>query len=217
MRELYFEQLDAIVDDLVAMTRSVRDAVHEATDALLSANQNAAEAVISGDREIDASREVIEEHTLQLLATQQPVATDLRMLVATLRMVADLERMGDLAVHIAKVARMRMPDKAVPDSMQKTMAQMADIAVRMVDSTSRIVADRDVEAAKALDEEDDEMDHLRTSLFRRLLSDDWAYGVEPAIDIALLGRYYERIGDHAVSMGKRVVYFVTGEHAVTTD
>jgi phosphate transport system protein len=217
MRELYFEQLDAIVDDLVAMTRSVRDAVHEATDALLTANQNAAEAVISGDREIDASREVIEEHTLQLLATQQPVATDLRMLVATLRMVADLERMGDLAVHIAKVARMRMPDKAVPESMAATMGQMADIAVRMVDATSRIVADRDVEAAKALDEEDDEMDQLRRSLFRRLLAEDWAHGVESAIDIALLGRYYERIGDHAVSMGRRVVYFVTGEHTITVD
>jgi phosphate transport system protein len=211
MRDLYFEQLDAIVDDLVAMTTSVRDAVHEATDALLTANQSAAEAVISGDREIDASREVIEEHALQLLATQQPVASDLRMLVATLRMVADLERMGDLAVHIAKVARMRMPDQAVPRTMRSTMTQMADVAVRMVDATSRIVADRDVDAARALDEEDDEMDKLRRSLFRKLLSDDWEYGVEPAIDIALLGRYYERIGDHAVSMGRRVVYFVTGE------
>jgi phosphate transport system protein len=217
MRDLYFEQLDAIVDDLVAMTTSVRDAVHEATDALLTANQTAAEAVISGDREIDASREVIEEHALQLLATQQPVASDLRMLVATLRMVADLERMGDLAVHIAKVARMRMPDQAVPQSMRATMSQMADVAVRMVDATARIVADRDVEAAQALDEEDDEMDNLRRSLFRRLLSDDWAYGVEPAIDIALLGRYYERIGDHAVSMGRRVVYFVTGEHPITVE
>jgi phosphate transport system protein len=217
MRDLYFDQLDAIVDDLVAMTTSVRDAVHEATDALLRANQPAAEAVISGDREIDASREVIEEHALQLLATQQPVASDLRMLVAALRMVADLERMGDLAVHIAKVARMRMPDRAVPEALQATMAQMAEVAVRMVDSTAGIVADRDVEAARGLDEEDDEMDQLRRSLFRKLLSDDWSYGVEPAIDVALLGRYYERIGDHAVSMGRRVVYFVTGERPVTVD
>jgi phosphate transport system protein len=217
MRDLYFDQLDAIVDDLVAMTTSVRDAVHEATDALLRANQPAAEAVISGDREIDASREVIEEHALQLLATQQPVASDLRMLVAALRMVADLERMGDLAVHIAKVARMRMPDRAVPEALQATMAQMAEVAVRMVDSTAGIVADRDVEAARGLDEEDDEMDQLRRSLFRKLLSDDWNYGVEPAIDVALLGRYYERIGDHAVSMGRRVVYFVTGERPVTVD
>jgi phosphate transport system protein len=217
MRDLYFDQLDSIVDDLVAMTTSVRDAVHEATDALLTANQSAAEAVISGDREIDATREVIEEHALQLLATQQPVATDLRMLVAALRMVADLERMGDLAVHIAKVARMRMPDQAVPEPLHATMEQMATVAVRMVDGTARIVADRDVEAARGLDEEDDEMDQLRRSLFRKLLSDDWSFGVEPAIDLALLGRYYERIGDHAVSMGRRVVYFVTGERSVQVD
>jgi phosphate transport system protein len=217
MRDLYFDQLDSIVDDLVAMTTSVRDAVHEATDALLTANQSAAEAVISGDREIDATREVIEEHALQLLATQQPVATDLRMLVAALRMVADLERMGDLAVHIAKVARMRMPDQAVPEPLHATMEQMAKVAVRMVDGTARIVADRDVEAARGLDEEDDEMDQLRRSLFRKLLSDDWSFGVEPAIDLALLGRYYERIGDHAVSMGRRVVYFVTGERSVQVD
>jgi phosphate transport system protein len=217
MRDLYFDQLDSIVDDLATMTTSVRDAVHEATKALLSADQNAAEAVISGDREIDATQEMIEERALQLLATQQPVATDLRMLVAALRMVADLERMGDLAVHIAKVARMRLPDGAVPESLQPTMERMAAIAVRMVDSTATIVADRDVEAARGLEDEDDEMDQLRRSLFRILLSDDWAYGVEPAIDLALLGRYYERIGDHAVSMGKRVVYFVTGEAPVSVD
>jgi phosphate transport system protein len=217
MRDLYFDQLDAIVDDMVAMTTSVRDAVDEATRALLEADQTAAEAVISGDREIDASREGIEEHALQLLATQQPVASDLRMLVAALRMVADLERMGDLAVHIAKVARMRLPDGAVPESLRPTMAQMAAVAERMVDATARIVADRDVDAARGLADEDDEMDQLRRSLFRILLSEDWAYGVEPAIDIALLGRYSERIGDHAVSMGKRVVYFVTGESPVSVD
>ena len=217
MRDLYFGQLDAVVDDLVALTTSVRDAVHQATDALLTADREAAEAVISGDREIDAGRELIEDRILQLLATQQPVASDLRMLVAALRMVSDLERMGDLAVHVAKIARMRMPEPAVPPPLRATMLQMAEVAVRMVDATARIVADQDAEAARELDSADDEMDRLRTSLFRRLLSGDWAYGVEPAIDLALLGRYYERIGDHAVSMGRRVVYFVTGEHPVPVE
>jgi phosphate transport system protein len=139
------------------------------------------------------------------------------MLVAALRMVADLERMGDLAVHIAKVARMRLPDGAVPETERPTMSKMADVAVRMVDATARIVADRDVDAARGLVDEADEMDELRRSLFLTLLSDDWSHGVEPAIDIALLGRYYERIGDHAVSMGKRVVYFVTGETPISAD
>jgi len=212
MRDLYYDQLDGILDDLVAMTGAVRDAVREATVALLSAKADAAESVISGDRSIDMTRELLEERTLQLLATQQPVAGDLRVLVAAMRMVADLERMGDLAVHIAKVARMRMPEIAVPETLRPTMARMAEVAERMVGSASSIIAERDVEAALDLEDEDDEMDQLRRLLFRMLLSEDWSYGVEPAIDIALLGRYYERIGDHAVSMGRRVVYLVTGEH-----
>jgi phosphate transport system protein len=217
MRNAYFDQLDTIVEDLVAMTDDVQVAVARATRALLSADAEVAERVISDDVDIDAARERVEQKAFDLLALQQPVAKDLRMLVAALRMVADLERMGDLAVHIAKVARMRLPDGAVPESLQPTMERMAAIAVRMVDANATIVADRDVDAALGLEDEDDEMDQLRRSLFRILLSDDWAYGVEPAIDLALLGRYYERIGDHAVSMGKRVVYFVTGEAPVSVD
>ncbi|HZG97292.1 MAG TPA: phosphate signaling complex protein PhoU [Nocardioidaceae bacterium] len=211
MRDLYYDQLDGIVDDLVAMTDAVRDSVREATSALLNARAEAAEHVISGDRAIDRSRELIEDRALQLLATQQPVAGDLRMLVATLRMVADLERMGDLSVHVAKVARMRMPLPAVPDSVKPTMERMAEVAESMVASAAKILSERDVEGAIELEAEDDEMDLLRRSLFRTLLEDEWVYGVEPAIDIALLGRYYERIGDHAVSMARRVVYLVTGE------
>ena len=215
MRDLYYDQLDGIVDDLVAMTDAVRDSVREATSALLNARAEAAEHVISGDRAIDRSRELIEDRALQLLATQQPVAGDLRMLVATLRMVADLERMGDLSVHVAKVARMRMPLPAVPDSVKPTMERMAEVAESMVASAAKILSERDVEGAIELEAEDDEMDLLRRSLFRTLLEDEWVYGVEPAIDIALLGRYYERIGDHAVSMGRRVIYLVTGQHPVT--
>lgn len=211
MRDQYYEQLDSIVDDLVALTNSVRRAVGGATTALLEADGQVAESVIAGDKLIDEATEAIEERALLLLATQQPVATDLRQLVATLRMVADLDRMGDLSVHIAKVARMRMPESAVPESLRPTIVQMAVVADQMIDAASRIVANRDVVAAARLEDEDDEMDQLRRSLFRSLLSDDWGHGVEPAIDLALLGRYYERIGDHAVSMARRVVYLVTGE------
>ncbi|MGZ5369584.1 MAG: phosphate signaling complex protein PhoU [Aeromicrobium sp.] len=211
MRDQYYEQLDSIVDDLVALTNSVRRAVSGATAALLNADGQAAETVIANDKDIDEATELIEERALLLLATQQPVATDLRQLVATLRMVADLDRMGDLSVHIAKVARMRVPDSAVPEPLRPTIVQMAAVADQMIDAASRIVANRDVIAAERLEEEDDEMDQLRRSLFRTLLSDEWGHGVEPAIDLALLGRYYERIADHAVSMARRVVYLVTGE------
>ncbi|AWB91237.1 phosphate signaling complex protein PhoU [Aeromicrobium chenweiae] len=211
MRDQYYEQLDAIVDDLVDLTGTVRRAVADATKALLEADGQIAESVIAGDKDVDEATETVEERTLLLLATQQPVATDLRQLIATLRMLADLQRMGDLSVHVAKIARRRMPESAVPEHLHPTILSMAAVADSMIDSASRIVANRDVAKAAQLEAEDDEMDLLRKDLFRSLLGDSWDYGVEPAVDVALLGRYYERIGDHAVSMARRVVYLVTGQ------
>ncbi|GAA0196966.1 MULTISPECIES: phosphate signaling complex protein PhoU [unclassified Aeromicrobium] len=213
MRDAYYEQLDTIVDDLVQLTGTVRKAVAASTAALLNADGPLAEQVIAGDKQIDESTEEIEERALLLLATQQPVATDLRQLVATLRMLTDLQRMGDLSVHVAKVARMRMPDVAVPTTLQPTIMAMASVADQMIHAASRIVANRDIDAATKLEDTDDEMDRLRKDLFRALLGGTWEHGIEPAIDLALLGRYYERIGDHAVSMARRVVYLVTGELA----
>ncbi len=211
MREAYIEQLDSIVDDLVTMTQDVRHAVAEATKALLTADAETAERVISDDAELDALRERVEARCFELLALQQPVATDLRMLVAALRMVADLERMGDLSVHVAKVARLRVPALAVPDEMVPTIERMATVAERMVARVCQIIAERDVDGALKLEEDDEEMDNLRQSSFRLMLDDSWPHGVEPAVDIALLGRYYERIADHAVSLARRVVYLVTGQ------
>lgn len=211
MRDQYHEQLDSIVDDLVELTGTVRRAVAASTAALLNADGPLAERVIDGDKVVDETVENIEERALLLLTLQQPVATDLRQLVATLRMLTDLERMGELAVHVAKVARLRMPEVAVPVNLQPTIMAMASVADQMIHAASRIVGNRDVVAAGKLENTDDEMDKLRTELFRTLLSDSWSHGVEPAIDLALLGRYYERIGDHAVSMARRVVYLVTGE------
>jgi phosphate transport system protein len=217
MRDAYFDQLDAIVDELVTMTHEVQEAVGRATEALLTADAEIAEKVISDDAIIDAARERVESRSFELLALQQPVASDLRMLVAALRMVADLERMGDLSVHVAKVARLRVPQVAVPAEMVPTIQRMAQVAEKMVGTVAGIIADRDVEGARRLEEDDEEMDQLRRSSFRLMLDDTWPHGVEPAVDIALLGRYYERIADHAVSLARRVVYLVTGETVTTVD
>jgi phosphate transport system protein len=211
MRDLYYDQLDAIVDELVSMTRAVRTAVGQATQALFTGGAELAEQVISDDAVIDLARERVEDRSFELLALQQPVAGDLRMLVAGLRMVGELERMGDLSVHIAKVARLRVPALAVPQEIEPTIRRMAEVAEHMVDSVADVIADRDVDAAHELEQADDEMDQLRRSSFRLLLGEDWTHGVEPAVDVALLGRYYERIADHAVSLARRVVYLVTGE------
>ncbi len=214
MRHQYYEQLDRIIDDLVRVTDRVRRSVGEATSALLDTDVPTAERVISAGGDIETAVDEIEERALVLLATQQPVATDLRQLVATLRMVADLQRMSALAVHVAKIARRRAPEAAVPSPVRPLIGDMARVGDAMIASASRIVAGRDLDAAAELELEDDRMDRLRRDLFRVLLDSDWEHGVDTAIDLALLGRYYERIGDHAVSMGRRVVFLVTGEMPV---
>ena len=212
MRENYREQLDDILADLVQMCQTVSSAVRTATTALLEADLQLAETVISEDVAIDAKQADIEARAFTLLARQSPVAGELRTLVATLRMVTELERMGDLAAHVAKIARLRYPEVAVPASMRANFVRMGDVAEKMVVTAGQTLNDRNIETAQELRDRDEEMDELRRSQFRQLLSDDWAHGVEAAVDVALLGRYYERIADHAVSIARRVVFLVTGEH-----
>jgi len=212
MREQFHEQLDAVFVDLAGICRQVEVAVRQATAALMTGDAAIAEEVISADAEIDRARDAVEEAAFDLLSLQQPVAGDLRTVVAALRMVSELERMGDLSVHVAKIARLRVPDVAVPDDIRPTVNKMATVAEDMVHRVALIITNRDVKAASILRADDEEMDQLRRASFTELLSDDWSHGVEAAVDIALLGRYYERIADHAVSVADRVVFVVTGEH-----
>ncbi|MBU2695834.1 phosphate signaling complex protein PhoU [Nocardioides sp. WV_118_6] len=212
MRDAYTDQLDAIFDDLAAISRRVQVAVAEATEALMTGDATTAEKVISEDAAIDRAREQVEERAFELLSLQAPVAGDLRTVVAALRMVAELERMGDLSVHVAKIARLRVPDVAVPDEVRPTFERMGAVAEDMVARVTEVIAGRDVEAAIALGRDDEEMDQLRRRSFAELLGDEWTHGVEAAVDIALLGRYYERIADHAVSIANRVIFVVTGHN-----
>ncbi len=217
MRELFHEQLDGVFEDLAAIGQLVVTAVDQATQALLTGDAVKAEAVISADSDIDLARERVEDDAFALLSLQAPVAGDLRVVVAALRMVAELERMGDLSVHVAKIARLRVPGLAVPDEARPTIERMAEVAEDMVSRVVQIITERDVEAAAELARDDEEMDSLRRGSFTMLLGDGWNHGVEAAVDIALLGRYYERIADHAVSIAHRVVFVVTGDHPTSQE
>jgi len=218
VRETYREELDDINHCLVEMANSVGSAMSTATTALLDADVALADLVIAGDKEIDATRESIESRCFTVLARQAPVAGDLRTITTSMRIVSDLERMGDLAEHIAKLARMRFPEHAVPQEVRPAFLEAGHVAEMLVTKAGTIIATRDIEAAKELETDDDAMDRLHRGLFRQLLSDDWPYGIESAIDITLLGRYYERFADHAVSVARRVVYLVTGErHPAPTE
>ena len=217
MREAFHEQLDGIFHDLAAICGNVEIAVRLATEALLTGDADIAERVISADVEIDRARERVEDSAFLLLSLQQPVASDLRTVVAALRMVSELERMGDLSVHVAKIARLRVPNLAVPADVVPIIERMALVAEDMVKRVSTIITDRNVDDALALVSADEEMDQLRRASFAELLSTDWSHGVEAAVDVALLGRYYERIADHAVSVANRVIFVVTGENPSSVD
>jgi phosphate transport system protein len=212
MRELFHDQLESIFGDLAAICAQVEEAVRSATEALLTGDAEIAERVISADVVIDEARVRVEDKAFSLLSLQAPVAGDLRVVVAALRMVTELERMGDLSVHVAKIARLRVPNIAVPEEIRPTVSRMAEVAEDMVKRVHEVISTRDVTTALAVRQDDEEMDQLRRRSFVELLSDDWSHGVEAAVDMALLGRYYERIADHAVSVATRVVFVVTGEY-----
>ncbi len=210
-RTAFHDDLAGITDSLVEMTHLVGSAMSRATTALLDADLQMAETTIQGDETIDALYREIEERSLELMARQAPVASDLRVLVTSLRMVADLERMGDLALHVAKVARRRYPASAIPPELRSTLLEMGQVAQDIVVKAGSVVASRDLTMASELERDDDVMDGLHRRLFSVMLGESFSGGIESAIDIALCGRYYERFADHAVSVARRVVYLVTGE------
>ncbi|NUR04373.1 MAG: phosphate signaling complex protein PhoU [Streptomyces sp.] len=212
MRDAYHEELDSIGDGLVEMARLVGSAIGRATTSLLDADLNVAESVIAADEKVDDLQRELETRAINLLARQQPVATDLRIVVTSLRMSADLERSGDLARHVAKLARLRFPVSAVPNDLHSTILEMGQLAQRLMAKAAEVIITKDVDDALQLEADDDRMDELHRTLFQHLLDDRWKHGIETAVDVTLVGRYYERFADHAVSVAKRVVYLVTGEH-----
>ncbi len=217
MRKAFHEELDRVTEGLVEMTRLASSAMSRATTALLDADVQLAESVIGADAEIDALREELDLLSFDLLALQQPVATDLRMVVTSMRMSADIERMGDLARHVAKVARLRYPNSAVPAELRSIILEMGQVAERIVTKAGSVIAARDVEAAKQIERDDDAMDDLHRRLFEALASDSWNQPVETTVDLTLVGRYYERFADHAVSVARRVIFLVTGEHSAESE
>ncbi|MGW3798614.1 phosphate signaling complex protein PhoU [Dermacoccus nishinomiyaensis] len=211
MRDAFHEDLDKISDQLVTMTTMVATALERATTALLEGDRTVAESVIAADDDIDTLRREIDDLAVDLLARQQPVATDLRMVVTAMHMSSDIERMGDLARHIAKVARMAAPNLAVPDDMRPIIAEMAAVGQRLVKATGDAISSKDVYAAVEIGRIDDAMDELHKKVFTTLL-DNWQHGMEAGVNATLLSRYYERFGDHAVAVADRIVYLVTGRY-----
>lgn len=211
LRSAFQDELDGVTNSLVDLSDQVTAAIEKATHSLLTANLDEAQEVIDADDKIDDFQHELDARIIDIVARQQPVASDLRALATALRMAADMERMGDMAHHVAKIARLRHPNGAIPSELLLTIEEMGKVASNISKKTAEVISSKDVEKAVELEKDDDAMDQLHRKLFQVLLSDDWSHGIETAIDVTLIGRYYERYADHAVSVARRVYYQVTGK------
>jgi phosphate transport system protein len=213
IRSVFQDELDGVSQTLFEISVMVSDSMAKATRALMTKNLSLAEEVISYDEKIDTVQHDLDARIIDIIARQQPVASDLRALVTALRMSADLERMGDLADHVAKVVRLRHPESAVPDQLLELIESMGVTAEKIAAKTGVVISTRDTALAAQVEKDDDEMDLLHRQLISALIAPTWQHGVETAIDLTLLGRYYERYADHAVSVARRVIFLVTGKFA----
>jgi phosphate transport system protein len=213
IRSVFQDELDNVSQSLVDLTAMVSASMTKATTAILSCDLKLAEEVIATDVKIDDYQHENDSRIIDIIARQQPVASDLRALVTALRMGSDLERMGDLANHVAKVARLRHPNAAVPPELVAIIQAMGVAAVAITEKTGVVIATRNTQMALEIERDDDVMDDLHRKLIAVLIEPTWKHGIETAIDLTLLGRYYERYADHAVSISRRVYFLVTGEYA----
>ena len=184
--------------------------MERATQALLQADLVLAEQVIGDHEKIMASSARAEETAFVLLALQAPVAGDLRAIVSSIQIVADVERMGALALHVAKIARRRHPQHALPEEVNGYFSEMGRVAVDLATSARDVLLSRDPAKARQMREDDDAMDDLHRHLFSVMMDREWKHGVAAAVDVTLLGRFYERFADHAVEISRRVIFQVTG-------
>ena len=213
IRSVFQDELDGVSQTLFELSVMVSDSMAKSSQALLERNLQLAEEVITFDEKIDAVQHDLDARIIDIIARQQPVASDLRALITALRMSADLERMGDLAHHVAKIVRLRHPESAVPAELINLVESLGVTAEKIATKTGVVISTRDTSLAAQVERDDDEMDLLHRELISKLVEPTWSHGVETAIDLTLLGRYYERYADHAVSVARRVIFLVTGKFA----
>lgn len=211
MRQLFQQELKELQEDLVKIAGLVHQAMSDAVTAFNKSDVELAESVIARDDEIDEAVKALDEQAIAILARQAPVADDLRLVVSALRISSSLERMGDMAEHVAQLARYRFPDKVVPKSVRPIFKDMGKLDVEMAAMLVELLKTSDLALAEKIRDEDDRVDALHLSVFETVLSEGWSAGTETTIDATLASRYMERFADHAVSISKKVTYLATGE------
>ncbi|MBT5575939.1 MAG: phosphate signaling complex protein PhoU [Microbacteriaceae bacterium] len=211
MRELFQQELLEVQERLVAIAELVTASMADAVESFNKSDVTLAESVIARDNQIDDAVVELDEHAITILARQSPVAKDLRLVVSALRISSSLERMGDMAEHLAQLARYRFPEKVVPKTIRPTFKEMGALDVEMSKMLVELLKTQDTAIAQKIRDEDDKVDALHLSVFETVLSDTWSQEAETTVDATLASRYLERFADHAVSIAKKMVYLSTGE------
>jgi phosphate transport system protein len=217
MREVFHQSLEDVQGRLVEIAELVTVAIDKATRAFGTSDVALAEEVIESDAIIDEKAIALDELAIEILARQQPVARDLRIVVSALRMSASLERMGDIAEHIAQLTRMRFPERAIPKGLKSTFLKMGELDVEVARQLAELLRTQDGELIDVIRNADDRLDELHVSVFEKVLSDSWQGEAAATVDATLASRYHERFGDHAVSVAKKVAYLSTGDWTTSTD
>ena len=213
MRQVFHQSLQDVQVGLAEIADLVTIAIDKATRAFGTSDVALAEEVIADDRHIDERAVALDELAIEILARQQPVARDLRIVVSALRMSASLERMGDMAEHIAQLARYRFPERAVPKGLKSTFAQMGELDVDIARKLAELLRTQDVSLAEEIRNDDDAIDELHVGVFEKVLGDNWKGEATATVDATLASRYHERFADHAVSVAKKIIYLSTGDWA----
>jgi len=206
------QELAELRSQILRMGALVKSQIEGSIKALVDRDVDLASRIIERDTLVNTMDVEIDENCIRLLALQAPVAGDLRAIVSSIQIVADVDRMGALALHVAKIARRRHPQHALPEEVNGYFAEMGRVAVELGNSAQEVLVTRDPEKAARISEEDDAMDDLHRHLFTVLMDREWKHGVAAAVDVTLLGRFYERFADHAVEVANRVIFQVTGKH-----
>ncbi|GAA2947519.1 phosphate signaling complex protein PhoU [Microbacterium luteolum] len=215
MREVFHQSLEDLQARLVEIADLVTVAIDKATRAFATSDVALAEEVIADDAKIDALAITLDEQAIEILARQQPVARDLRIVVTALRVSASIERMGDMAEHIAQLARLRFPERAIPKGLKGTFVKMGELDVEISRTLSELLRTGDLRFADTIRNADDDVDELHATVFEKVLSDNWKGEATATVDATLASRYHERFADHAVAVAKKMVYLATGDWQVS--
>ncbi|MCL2491925.1 MAG: phosphate signaling complex protein PhoU [Coriobacteriia bacterium] len=212
MREMFRQDLHDVYDETVEVFEDVARIVRKAVPSLVQGDEELAQEIIDGDEEINERTITIEEKILQITATQSPVARDVRLLQTLVSIIMHIERIGDMSVSIAKSA-IRTADGPSRQSMLDLIQAQGNLVYRVLDTTIEAMKSEDLELAAKLPELDEPIDELYKQFFREITRIKDKKELKWASKMMLASRYLERIADHSVDIGERLVFLITGERA----